>query len=122
MRLASSSSPRFSPRFGTTSLYAAAGFAGEPVLEQLRVGSRERHRDVHLRRGNPFRVELLERRLKHVALGQIRRSLGAHGGLAELGDELDPLDHLAAAHLKDLDDRPRGTNLEPEGIAIAQLG
>ena len=71
-------------------------------------------RDVDLRRDVAGRVELLHGGLHDIRLAVRRR-------LAGVGHELDALHDPAAAHLEDLEDRPRRSPPQPEGVAIAEL-
>ena len=91
-----------------------------------------------------LRVELLHRRLEHVAFGQSgqtgigrwragvwRRSGGAvlvtriegveTAEHARIGHELDAFDHPAAAHLEDLHHRAGRPELQAERVAVAEL-
>ena len=79
---------------------------------------------MDLRRRRPIGVELLKGRLQNVALPVVtlrRRPRPRVERLSQLRDELDPLDHPASAHLEDLDDGACRTELQAEGIAIAEL-
>ena len=65
-------------------------------------------------------VELLERRLQHVASRSTpRRSPASRSPRS--GRQLDALDDPAAAHLEDLDDDAGGPDLQAEHVAIAEL-
>ena len=68
---------------------------------------------MHLGWSDPVGIELLQRCLHHLGLFQCRA--GA------LGHEFDALDDLATANLEDLDDSTGGTELDAEGIAVAEL-
>ena len=63
-------------------------------------------------RGVPIRIELLQGDLQNFCFRQLR---------ASFRDELDALEHAAAANLKNLHDRAGGTKLHAERVAISEL-
>ncbi len=100
------------------------GSARKPAFEHLGVGVAEAGRQVDLRRRGPVGVELLQRRLQHVALATValwRRTRARIQRLAQLRGQLDPLDHPSPTHLEDLHHRPGRPELQPERVAVAEL-
>ena len=104
-------SPRFSPRSARCTRRAARRSA-EPRLERVAVVGF--CRQVHFRRRNAQLVELLNRRLEHFTLG--------HAENRCFGAELDALDDAPAAHLEHLHDEAGGPELQPEHVAVTELG
>src|SRR5207237_7474411 len=100
--------------------HAVLGPIGQPSLDRLGFSRVERNRQMDLRRRGPLDIELLERGLKNLVLSAfalVRLRRGVAGGR-----QFDTLDNLAAANLKDLNDRAGRSRLDAERVAIAQLG
>ena len=109
LRTARSTSPRFSPRFGTITCtrrsarpdsHASSSSASSGVARQ-----------VHLRRRGTIFVELLDRRLQNFR-GRSRNAL--------VRGQLDALEHASAAHHEHMHHRAGRTHVQAERIAIAQ--
>ena len=109
LRTASSTSPRLSPRFGTSTCTRRSARAESHASSSSAVFRLARQ--VHFGGRRPILIELLDRCLQYFC----RRA-----GNAFVRGELHALEHFAAAHDKYVDDRAGRSHVQAEGIPVAQ--